>query len=114
MNDIMYEYWDLLSHQQCIHHEETERKKKKKEKRKWSISTNPLGRLPRDRINCSSRNAKYKYFMTVLRIGVAVLPNGKARSSFDGPGVPTRSMITEVVSQYEAIASILVMNSKLL
>lgn len=69
------------------------------------MQTHPLGRLPKAKINCKSRKARYKYFRTVLTIGVAVLPNGNALCVLPDSGaggLPTRSMMTEVVSQYEA------------
>jgi hypothetical protein len=59
----------------------------------------PLGRLPRARMNCSSKKARYPYFTIVLIIGVASLPKGKAVNLLLSLGVPTKSMITEVVSQ---------------
>ena len=38
-------------------------------------------------------------------IGVAALPNGNALDPFWGPGVPTRSMMTLVVSQNAAMVA---------
>jgi hypothetical protein len=37
----------------------------------------PLGLLPRARMNCKSKNDKYRYFKIVLIIGVAVSPKGQ-------------------------------------
>ena len=45
------------------------------------------------------------YLRTVLMIGVATLPKGNARWPLACPGVPTRSMITLVVSQNDAVIS---------
>lgn len=53
-------------------------------------------------MNCKRINPRYMYFSTVLTMGVTVLPNGKALLLFCGPFVPTRSMITLVVSQKAA------------
>jgi hypothetical protein len=59
----------------------------------------PFGRLPKARMNWSRRKPRYMYLMMVLMIGVAALPKGKARLLFEVPGVPTRSIMTVVVSQ---------------
>jgi hypothetical protein len=50
-------------------------------------------------MNWSSRTARYRYLIMVLMMGVAVLPNGNALLLLDAPGLPTKSMMTVVVSQ---------------
>ena len=61
----------------------------------------PLGLLPNARMNWRSMNAKYRYLRAVLKLGVTVSPKGQA--TLGGlmvvSGVPTRSMMTDVVSQ---------------
>lgn len=57
-------------------------------------------------MNCRRTNARYTYLRTVLTIGVASLPKGNAWFPFAIPGVPTRSMITLVVSQNAAVVDV--------
>ena len=65
--------------------------------------THPFGRFPKARMNCNRIKPRYRYSRTVLRIGVAVFPNGNALPPLETPGVPTSDMITLVVSQKEAV-----------
>jgi hypothetical protein len=59
----------------------------------------PLGLFPRARKNWCMRNARYKTLTTLLKMGVASFPNGQPLFLFVALGVPTMSMMTEVVSQ---------------
>ena len=54
-------------------------------------------------MNCKRMKPRYKYSSTVLTIGVTLFPNGNALLPLDCPGVPTRDIITLVVSQKEAV-----------
>lgn len=95
-NEVMYECLELEIHQVS----ELIRERYRAE---LCGATYPLGLLPRARMNCRSKKPRYAYFNRVFRIGVTLLPNGKALLPLDGPGLPTRSMMTAVVSQYEAM-----------
>lgn len=49
------------------------------------------------------RKKRYPYLTMVLKIGVASFPNGHPLNLFVSLGVPTRSIITELVNQYAAV-----------
>ena len=71
--------------------------------------TYPLGLFPKARMNCRRTKAKYTYLRMVLTIGVTLSPNGHPTFMVlgslltSGLPVPTRSMMTLVVSQNAAI-----------
>ena len=54
-------------------------------------------------MNWSMRQNRYPYLMMVFTIGDPSFPNGQPLNRFVSLGVPTRSIITELVSQYAAV-----------
>ena len=62
-------------------------------------------------MNWSISSQRYPYLIKVLTIGDASLPQGQPFSLLWVLGVPTRSMITELVSQYDATGNVSIKES---
>lgn len=71
-----------------------------------SIIAYPFGLFPNARINWSMSVARYPVFSVLFKIGVTLAPNGQPLLWLTALGVPTISIITELVSQYDAIQEI--------